>query len=74
MTDVQRAFTLHWVDERCYGHGRCNAAAPELFDLDEEGRGVLLNERPPAELRAAAVRAAENCPEQAIVVGPDEPA
>jgi ferredoxin len=74
MTEEKRAFTLRRVDERCYGHGRCNAVAPELFGLDEEGRGVVINERLPAELRAAANLAAASCPEQAIEVESDEPA
>ena len=30
--------------ERCQGHGRCHAIAPELFDLDELGYSVLRSE------------------------------
>ena len=28
--------------EKCQGHGRCYALAPELFDADDEGYSVVL--------------------------------
>jgi ferredoxin len=55
--------------ERCQGHARCNALAPELFQLDELGNareiggGVV-----PAELEEKAMLAQANCPELAIEV------
>ena len=54
--------------ERCTGHGRCYMLAPEVFDTDDEGYGVLLVDDgivPPG-LEAAARKAAANCPEEAI--------
>ncbi len=60
--------------EKCQGHGRCYALAPDLFDSDDEGYAVLLVTTPDGALtpeqEAAAVLAAENCPEYAIVVHP----
>ena len=53
--------------ERCQGHNRCCAIAPELFEADElgnahaKGDGVV----PPA-LEAKARLALANCPEHAV--------
>jgi ferredoxin len=55
--------------ERCTGHGRCYALAPEVFEPDDEGHSVLLIDGDiPAELWAKARLGVENCPEQAISV------
>ena len=55
--------------EKCQGHGRCYALAPNLFDTDDEGYAVLLFEGElTPEQEKAAVLAAENCPEFAIEV------
>ena len=55
------------INERCQGHARCVAFAPDVFDIDDEGYAHV---RPGCEERpdddAAVVQAAENCPEQAI--------
>ena len=58
--------------EKCQGHGRCYALAPELFDADDEGYAVLLADGVvPPELERAARLAADNCPEYAIEVQAD---
>lgn len=55
--------------EKCQGHNRCYALAPELFDVDEYGQSVLLVEGDvPAELHAKARLAVSNCPEYAISI------
>ncbi len=55
--------------EKCQGHNRCYALAPELFDVDDYGQAVLiLDGDVPAELRAQARPAASNCPEYAITI------
>ncbi len=55
--------------DKCQGHGRCYALAPELFDSDDEGYAVLLVPGDvPADLEDAARLAADNCPEFAITV------
>ena len=54
--------------ERCVGHGRCYALAPEVYGDDERGRCVVLAPEPDAGLEAQARRGADNCPESAISV------
>jgi ferredoxin len=54
--------------DRCTGHGRCYALAPEVFDADDDGYGVARFEQLPPELEDAARRGAANCPEDAITV------
>ena len=55
--------------DKCQGHNRCKALAPELFELDEYGNaheagdGVV-----PAGLEDKAYLARANCPEFAIEV------
>ena len=62
--------------DACVGHGRCYAIAPDVFDADDQGHGVLRfggddpagpAEVPPA-LEAAARTGAANCPEGAILI------
>jgi ferredoxin len=54
--------------ERCTGHGRCYALAPNVFDADDHGHCVLLAaEVPPAHQREARA-AVLNCPEDAIAI------
>lgn len=54
--------------EACTGHGRCYSLSPELFQPDDEGRGVLLSEEVPAGLEDKARLAEGSCPERAIVI------
>jgi ferredoxin len=57
------------IEEKCQGHGRCYALAPELFEADDFGNAHELNggEVPP-ELEEKARLAADNCPEYAIEI------
>jgi ferredoxin len=62
--------------DKCQGHARCHALAPELFELDEFGNARVRNsgQIPPGlEDRAWIARA--NCPELAveIVEAPEVP-
>lgn len=55
--------------EKCQGHGRCYALAPDLFDADDEGYAVVLVSGDLADGQVAAAQlAADNCPEYAITV------
>jgi ferredoxin len=54
--------------QRCTGHGRCYALAPEVFEADDEGYCVIPSEQVPAELTDVARRGALNCPEDAIEI------
>lgn len=53
--------------EKCQGHNRCQALAPELFETDElgfaraRGTGEVTEE-----LEAKALLAVRNCPEYAV--------
>jgi ferredoxin len=51
---------------RCQGHGRCALINPFLFDVNDDGYGVVLNPEPEGDAKADADRAIGNCPEQAI--------
>ncbi len=55
-------------NERCTGHGRCYALAPEVFEPDDEGHSIVLREEVPPELEAKARLGVDNCPEQAISI------
>ena len=56
-------------NERCEGHGRCYALAPELFEPDEIGNGVVIGDGTvPTDLEERARLAAANCPEHAITI------
>ncbi|MEM8745217.1 MAG: ferredoxin [Actinomycetota bacterium] len=58
---------VHLDSEKCQGHNRCYALAPELFDVDDYGQAVLIVEGDvPTELEEKARLAAANCPEYAI--------
>ena len=60
---------IHLEADKCQGHNRCYALAPELFDVDDFGQAILLVEGDvPAELEEKARLAAANCPEYAIKV------
>jgi ferredoxin len=53
--------------ERCQGHGRCYALAPTVFDSDDLGNAVVLDDGVVAPGHEAEARlAADNCPEFAI--------
>jgi ferredoxin len=62
---------LHVDQDRCQGHSRCYALAPELVDVDDLGQAHELNggEVPPG-LEERARLAAANCPEFAIEIEP----
>jgi ferredoxin len=53
----------------CQGHTRCNAAAPEVYPLDDLGYTNLDGEiEVPDGLAEAAVRGARSCPEMVITI------
>ena len=53
--------------QRCQGHARCAALAPELFEADEFGEAHEIGDaRVSADLHAKAYLAKANCPESAI--------
>jgi ferredoxin len=55
--------------EKCQGHNRCFAIAPELFDVDDLGNAFVIGDGAvPVELEAKARLAMANCPERAITI------
>jgi ferredoxin len=53
--------------QRCQGHARCAALAPELFEADEFGEAHEIGDgRVSADLHDKAYLAKANCPEYAI--------
>jgi ferredoxin len=55
--------------EKCQGHNRCYALAPELVDVDDMGMAFVLNEGVvPAPLEDKARLCVANCPEFAITI------
>jgi ferredoxin len=60
--------------ERCQGHSRCYALAPEVFEVDDYGLSSVRGDGTvPPEHEDATRLAASNCPEQAITIT-DDPA
>jgi ferredoxin len=55
--------------EKCQGHNRCYALAPELFDVDDFGQAVVIGDgEVTADLEEKARLAVANCPEYAISI------
>jgi ferredoxin len=54
--------------ESCVGAGQCALVAEEIFDQDDDGIVVLLDDTPVAGLQPAARRAAALCPARAISI------
>jgi ferredoxin len=53
--------------EKCQGHGRCFALAPDLFELDEFGMSSVVGDGSvPRDLERGVRVVAANCPEFAI--------
>jgi len=50
----------------CQSHGLCTEAAPEVFEIRDDGFLYILNETPPDSLRPKIERAARECPTGAI--------
>ena len=55
--------------DKCQGHARCHALAPELFELDEFGNARVRGcGRIPSALEEQAWIAKANCPELAVEI------
>jgi ferredoxin len=52
----------------CDLHGLCVEAAPEVFEIGDDGALHLLNETPSADLRAKVDKAVRECPTGAISI------
>jgi ferredoxin len=54
--------------DKCSGHARCAAFAPEIYTLDDDGYCAIDVVDVPAGLEQQARAGAANCPERAIVI------
>lgn len=55
--------------EKCQGHNRCYALAPDLFDVDDLGMAVVIGDGTVAGDQLDNTRlAVANCPEYAIAL------
>ncbi|MGZ4603342.1 MAG: ferredoxin [Kineosporiaceae bacterium] len=52
----------------CQNHGQCVFAAPQVFELDEDGELVVLQEEVDKSLRDDVEEATDVCPVQAITI------
>jgi ferredoxin len=50
----------------CQGHGRCYTLAPQLYEADDEGYGVVTADTVPEDQLRLAERTVAECPERAI--------
>jgi ferredoxin len=50
----------------CQSHGLCTQAAPEVFEIRDDGFLYILQETPPDALRAKVENAVRECPTHAI--------
>ena len=63
MTDA----TLAIDSDRCQGHAICYLLAPDLFEVDDEGRGSVTRDAMESDDdQAQAAVAIDRCPERAI--------
>lgn len=56
----------------CVGNARCEAVAPDLYPLDDDGYISIEGFDVPAGKEKEAVRGARSCPERIIVVEEDD--
>lgn len=52
--------------ELCQSHGLCMQAAPEVFEVRDDGFLYILQEEPPESLRKKVQTAVRECPTGAI--------
>ena len=51
---------------KCTGLGMCEAEAPDLFEVQDDGSLSVLNEQPGEDQLAAAQAAVDACPTEAL--------
>ncbi len=54
--------------ELCESNGVCVQLVPEVFELDDDDRLRVAQERPPEALRARVEHAVRRCPKQALAI------
>ena len=56
----------------CIGCGACQATAPDVFEINDDGLAEVLVEEVPEELKEDVIDAKEGCPVNAISDSEDE--
>lgn len=56
---------------RCTGLGMCEAEAPDLFEVQEDGTLLVLDEHPGSAHREALEAAVDSCPTEALSIVED---
>ncbi len=65
----QKTLRIRVDPDKCQGHNRCKAVAPDLFQLDEYGNAREVGDgRVPPGQEEKAYLAKSNCPEFAIEI------
>jgi ferredoxin len=54
--------------DACQSNAMCQAAAPEVFEVRDDGFLYVLQEEPDGQLRAKVEEAARLCPTRAITI------
>ncbi len=57
--------------EKCSGLGMCEAEAPDLFEVQDDGSLLVLDDQPGSHELAAARAACDACPTEALVLVED---
>lgn len=52
--------------DKCTGLGMCEAEAPDLFEVQDDGSLLVLNANPTDDQIAAAQAAVDSCPTEAL--------
>lgn len=52
----------------CEGNAVCMKVAPEVFDVGDDDRAVLIDKNPGEDLRAKVEAAVRRCPRQALAL------
>lgn len=56
------------INDDCQGCGLCEATAPDIFEITDEGQAIVLVDEVPPEREQAVREAAEECPTEAVVI------
>jgi len=54
--------------DKCTGLSMCEAEAPDLFEVQDDGSLAILNETPDEDQREAAEAAVDSCPTEALSI------
>lgn len=58
--------------DKCSALGICESVAPDLFEVQDDGSLVILEEKPGSDMHDVAREAVEGCPTAALTIIEDE--